>query len=678
MTGKPNNLIRFWQELKRRKVVRVIPVYAAASFVLLELVDIIAEPFGLPDWTLKLVFVLLCIGFFIAIILSWVYDITPEGVQKTKSISKVTEQQKETGSKIIGWKIATYISVVIIIGLLIVNVIGSRRQAKELLEIEKSIAVLPFENWNSDEEYAHMGDAIANEINTQLAKIKEFHIISYTSSSKYKGSDKSAIPVIGKELGANFIIEGTIERQKENVSIHVQVIKSESDDHLFAEEFKGKWEDIFKIRAEIAIKIAGELQAMLSPAEVEQIEKIPTTNLTAYDYYLKGMDFYVDYLLDNNNQSALEKAIVLFQTALEIDATFARAYAGLAIAHYSRYSFPNLSGGGFSDDYFNEEFLDSVLVLANMALSFDDQIDEAYYVKGLYYSESGNLTEALDNYEKALIINPNNVMVLVSAGILYGQSYDYVKALSSLHKAASIDHSSTLSIRLMYLLNAYFEIGFNDKAIYYAQETSKLTGESIIYNIFLWLSEFSLVNNESAFKYAKAAYELDSTNSEAILYLGTANLFTKRYQEAYKYYSKYYELVKESGGLDVNDMHRMGYALWKIGKKDEARYYFNELIRGCKKSITLKNTYSRQGAHFDLAGVYAFLGDKEMAYRHLEEFVKTDYQILYIIMMLKQQDPLFNSIREEERFQQLLHTMEAKYQAEHERVRKWLEEQGML
>jgi len=121
MSPKPNNFIRFWQELKRRKVIRVIPVYAAASFVLLELVDIIAEPLGLPGWTINFVLVILCIGFIISIILSWVYDVTPEGVKKTKPISKVTEQKNEIPAKLIDWKIATYFSVVIIIGLLIVK-----------------------------------------------------------------------------------------------------------------------------------------------------------------------------------------------------------------------------------------------------------------------------------------------------------------------------------------------------------------------------------------------------------------------------------------------------------------------------------------------------------------------------------------------------------------------------
>ena len=676
MSDKPNNPFQFWQELKRRKVIRVIPVYAAAAFILLELVDIITEPFGLPDWTLKLVVVLLSIGFIISIILSWVYDVTPEGVKKTKPATQVRSEVKQAIPR--GWKVSTYISVLIIIAFVVFYIISSIKQSSDISTLEKSIAVLPFENWNSDEEYAHMGDAIANEINTQLVKIKEFHVFSFTSTSQYKGSDKPSIPVIGMELGANFIIEGTVERQKENVSIHVQVIKAESDDHLWAEEFKGKWEDIFTIRAKIAIKIAEELKAILSPEEVELIEKIPTTNLTAYDYYLRGRDFYIDYLLDNNNQSA-EKAIVLFQTALEIDSAFGQAYAGLAMTHFSMHSSQSMSGAQYSATYFEVEFLDSVLFLANLALSFDDQIEEGYYVRGLYYIETGNLTEALINYKNAISINPNYTMALRSIGTLYGQLGDHINALSNLHKAAILDRSSLLPVILLDLANEYWFLGFNDKSESYHQELTSLTGDSTTYYLSRWVHEFCLGNNESAFEYARAAYAFDSTDLMAIIYLGGAYLYTMHYQEAYKYYSKYYELMEKSGGLDVNDMQRIGLALWKIGKKEEAEYYFNELIRYGKESIRKRDEYGRQAAHFDLAGVYAFLGNNELAYKHLEELAQIDFQMYYyIIRMLKQQDPLFDSIREEERFQKILQIIEAKYQAEHERVRKWLEENDML
>ena len=107
--------------------------------------------------------------------------------------------------------------------------------------MEKTIAVLPFENWHSDQEFTHLGDAIANEINTQLAKINDFHILAYTSCAKFRGPDKPSVSEIGHELGANFIIEGSVERQDQDVSIHVQVIRADQDDHIWADEFRGKW-----------------------------------------------------------------------------------------------------------------------------------------------------------------------------------------------------------------------------------------------------------------------------------------------------------------------------------------------------------------------------------------------------------------------------------------------------
>ena len=131
MADKPDNPFKFWEELKRRKVVRVITVYAAAAFVILELVDIAAPSLGLPAWTLNFVIVLLCVGFILSIILSWVYDITPEGVKRTKAVSKVTEQKKEKPSNNLGWKIATYTSVVVIIGLLMINILVEKKSMKK-------------------------------------------------------------------------------------------------------------------------------------------------------------------------------------------------------------------------------------------------------------------------------------------------------------------------------------------------------------------------------------------------------------------------------------------------------------------------------------------------------------------------------------------------------------------
>ncbi|MEA1887807.1 MAG: hypothetical protein U9N72_11425, partial [Bacteroidota bacterium] len=244
----------FWQELKRRRVIRIIPVYAAAAFVILELVDIIAEPLGLPDWTLNLVLVLLGIGFVISVILSWVYDFTPEGIQKTKSVSAIKAGKREKVPT--GWKISTYVSVLIIIAFVLFYIISSIKKSSEISILERSIAVLPFENWNSDEEFIHLGDAITDEIIMQLQYIKEFdRVLSRSSTMQYK-SNRPSITEIGEDLGVNYIVEGSIQRKDDDVSIRVQVLRAVEEDHIWAEEYDGKWSDIYDIQDDIAKNVA--------------------------------------------------------------------------------------------------------------------------------------------------------------------------------------------------------------------------------------------------------------------------------------------------------------------------------------------------------------------------------------------------------------------------------------
>ncbi len=327
MPEKANNPFNFWQELKRRKVIRVITVYAAAAFVILELVDIVAPSLGLPAWTLNFVIVLLCVGFILSIILSWIYDITPEGVKKTKPISRETEHKEEKPAGTTGWKIATGISIVVIIGLVILNVFGGRKKAENLTELEKSIAVLPFENMSDGEEYSWFGDAITDEIIMQLYKINAFDVRSRTSILHYKNSEKGS-PIIGQELNVNYLLEGTAQRMGDQVRIRVQLIHASTDNHIWGEVFEGNWKDIMDMQISVAMKVANELKALLSPEELEIIGKKPTENLEAYNAYLLGRYFW-----NKRTKDDLHKSITFFEQAIEMDPEYALAYTGIADAY---------------------------------------------------------------------------------------------------------------------------------------------------------------------------------------------------------------------------------------------------------------------------------------------------------------------------------------------------------
>ena len=442
MPSNPKKLSQFWQELKRRKVVRVITVYAAASFVILELVSIIVDPLRLPDWTLTFIIVLLFVGFILSVILSWVYDITPEGLQKTMSTNKDEEKQESEPKK--KTSPIVWIGLVIIVTFSIFYLTRNLKRSSEISKLYKSIAVLPFENWSVDEEHAHLGNALANEIITELYKVHDFHVISYTSCARYQDPGNLTIPQIGRELGANFIIEGTVERQNDEVSIHVQVIKAKDDDHLWAREFKGKWKDIFKLQDDIALQVAEKLRTVLTPEEIDEIDEKPTHSTEAYDYYLRGLGIY-----ESNINSKTQEAMVWFMEAIRIDSSFALPWTYLSMCYW-RTLIPN------TPDYYK------VKEANEKALELDPGLNIALM----------NMAEILDNeydfqgaekfIQRALKAGPDHYFVLRNAGRFYTLLGKHELAISYCKKALEDDPSNPTALGYLYM--AYFYSGRNDLA----------------------------------------------------------------------------------------------------------------------------------------------------------------------------------------------------------------------
>jgi TolB-like protein len=391
----PNKVSRFWQEVKRRNVHRSLAVYAGTSYVIFEASSIIFPRWGLPDWTVDVVLYLLIAGLFITCIVSWIYDVTPEGVQKTAVLEDTSREDKRTVS--ISWKIATYASLVVIAGLILFNIVQRNQVSRDLRNLEKIIAVLPFENWNSDEEFSYLGDAIANEINTQLAKIEGFHVISFTSSSQFKGPDKPSIREIGKALGAKIVIEGSLERQGEDVSIQVQVIQSTSDNHLWADEYKGKWKDIFEIRAGLALSVAKALKTALSPEEEKQILTVGTQNTEAYHFYLKG-----NYLVHQLDAENCRKGIENYRQAIALDSIYAQPYAGMAMAYFMLTSWENLESGSL--------LLPTAKEWAFKALELNENLGDPYYVLGsISFMHEWDWEAAEKAYKTGMQLNPDHI-----------------------------------------------------------------------------------------------------------------------------------------------------------------------------------------------------------------------------------------------------------------------------
>ncbi len=672
MAKKSSEPENFWQELKRRKVIRVTTVYAAAAFVILQLVDIIAQPLQLPEWTLTLIIVLLGIGLIVTIIVSWIYDITPAGVRKTNPASATKHSNQTSAPTSSGWKIATYVSAVIIVGLISFNFI-SRRNLHADTKLEKSIAVLPFRNDTPVDSNKHFIDGIMEEVLLNLQTLNDLRVLSRTSVELYRNTTKS-IPEIARELGVNYIVEGSGQKSGKNFRLRVQLIRAKGKEtHMWANSYEQEIKDtkvIFNIQSQIAQSIAGELKTIITPEEKQLIERTPTASITAHNFYLRGnyeQSKYSDR--DSSTRTALDRADRLYKKALENDPSYAQAYVGMALVYWNKY---------YWETFISENFLDSVLILTNKALSIDGQLSEAHRLKGNYYRQIGDYEQAIKELSKAIEFNPNDGEAFYRrAEILYFNNSDYAKSLEDFQIAISLVPESLLPDLYRDLCWEYLLLGFVEKANYYCEQAFTLDRDSLIYYFYLSGFEYGQGNFVKADEFLLKAYEIDSSNTSIIFRLGENCMFLGQYEESLKYFKEWLKHTKSLSDNYLFNIYRVGWAYWQNGFKKEAKVYFDKQIEYINRIMEMRHSYQNERPSYNLAAAFAFMGDRKKAYENLREWAKNPFCSLWSLTFLRH-DPFFNSIRSEAEFQKIVSDQEAKYNAEHERVKKWLEEQGML
>jgi TolB-like protein/Tfp pilus assembly protein PilF len=554
--------------------------------------------------------------------------------------------------------------------LIILSVLFIPKLIRPKGQLEKSIAILPFINDSPVDSNKYFINGIMEEVLNNLQKIKAFRVLSRTSTDQFKGPDRPTITEIAKKLDVNYVVEGSGQKYGNSFRLRVQLIMAKGKEtHIWGKTYEQKIRettDLFSLQSQIAQAIAVELKAEITPEEKHLIEKVHTANLTAYDLYLKATSYDNDYQ-KTRDLSSYQTAVNLYKAALETDTTFARAYTGLANVYFTRY---------YGETYFKENFMDTCLVLVNKALTFDNRLDQAYRIKGLYYLENGDIEAALANFDIALKINPNYEAVYVNKGYILGlMSSDFVKCIDNYQKALSLISGDERPTLLRCLGEAYLNCGFIEKAKYYYKEAFVLDSNEVFNLSYLSWLEHSIENFEEALKLQKMAEEIDST---AYTDLITYSLPPGHNEEAYRHANKLIRYFNKPGMIDLYNSYRIGYAFWQVGKEKEAKNYFNQQIKYDEECIKLDRPVAKwKAAHYDLAATYAFLGDKKKAYRYLDEWdTRKTYPLWWI--SLAKNDPLFASIRNEERFQKILQNAEAKFRVEHERVGTWLEEQGML
>ena len=317
----------FFAELKRRNVYKVAVAYAIVGWLLIQIATQVFPFFEIPNWAVRLIVLAIVIGFPIALIIAWAFELTPEGLKRTEDVGHAAEKRGKSHA----WIYVVAVGAVLSIGLFFLgrystgNNIASEATGSSSIP-QKSIAVLPFENLSSDKENAYFAEGIQDEILTRLSKIAALKVISRTSTQKYKSAPDN-LREIGQQLGVANLLEGTVQKAGNAVHINVQLIKAATDEHLWAESYDRKIDDIFGVEKEVAQNIAIALKAKLSGAEEHVLAQKPTDNPAAYEAYLRGKA-----LLWGGDEGALRGAIQSFEEAVRLDPQFALAWANLSSA----------------------------------------------------------------------------------------------------------------------------------------------------------------------------------------------------------------------------------------------------------------------------------------------------------------------------------------------------------
>src|SRR5215813_7776374 len=408
----------FFEEVKRRKVYRVAAAYIIAAGGIIQLASATFPAWELPNWSLRLVILLLLVGFPIALILAWAFDITPQGIRATPEITAPRTRRRRN----IVMLIATGVVISAATGFFLLPRVAAHK-------VDKSIAVLPFENLSDEKENAYFADGIQDDVLTNLSKIGDLRVISRTSVMQYRGRPTN-LRDIGKALGVSNILEGSVRRSGNKVRVNVQLIDANTDEHLWANDYDKDVTDVFALQSDLAREIANALKAKLSPAEETQMTRRPTENGEAYLAFVQAHDLSCAV----EDLTKLKQSEQLYQRAIELDPNFA-----LALARYSQ-----LESWMLRTHDASSEHREKARALAERALQLQPDLPEAHLALGFsYYYGDNNYQAALKEFEIAQRALPNESEVYLAIGAIQRRQGKWAQSTANLEKAAGLNPKDT-------------------------------------------------------------------------------------------------------------------------------------------------------------------------------------------------------------------------------------------
>ena len=573
--------------------------------------------------------------------------------QPEQPISEVEDKPVHEKSKP-AWGIALVTALILVIAYFVF-----KPSSKSSIQLEKSIAVLPFKNDSGDSTNVYLINGLLESTLNNLQKIKALRVVSRTSSEKYRNTSKS-IPEIAKELNVSYFVEGSGQKIGNEILLNIQLIEAGTDKHLWAKQYSRQLTSIFELQEEIAISIAAEIQAIITPQEQNLIQKKPTKNLEAYDYFLKGQNEY-----GRATNEGYHEAIEFFNKALDLDPEFARAHAGIAICYYYL-------------DMFKEEkqYLAEINSHSDKALLYDPKLDEALMSKALYYMYNEEYMQAAPYLEKALEYNPNSAPVINMLSDFYTNyspnTEKYLEyALKGVQLNVAAYDSATTSYFYLNLSNALIQTGFVEEALKYVDV-------SLDYNPTNPFSKYV----KAYMRYAQnhdwdetrrlviKEWEKDTTRLDILQDVAKAYYYKEDYDSAYYYYKKFIA-QREASQLNIY-RHQNGtiaMVFEKMGFKKEAEKYFADYKDFAEHDQSIYKD-------LNLSVYYAHFGDFEKALALLESFSEEDNYMYWVVLF--PDDPLTDKIKDLPEYKRLTKKIEAKFWENHERIKAKLIQKGLI
>jgi TolB-like protein/tetratricopeptide (TPR) repeat protein len=599
---------KLFEEIKARKIRKWSAIHLSTGLTILGVANLFGSRYNLPTFIFDLILVIMVFGLISVIILAWFHG-------------------KEEHQKVTAREIILHSTVVIFAAVGFVFYIS--RPKIDTISIEaNSIAVLPFENLSSSKEDEYFSDGVTEDILTQLSKIEKLKVVSRTSVMQYKNTTKS-VREIGKELGVETILEGSVRRFGNRVRIVGQLIDTKNDKHLWAETYDRELKDIFLIQTEVATRIAASLKTELSSKDKEKLKWNPTRDVNAYGFYLEGREHYNRYKPNEN-----EKAIDLFKKALELDPGYALAYTGLADAFAQK---QGLFGSG-------PAWYDSSIKMCNKAVALNPNLAEAYKSLGVVYAYKGKFHTAIEYYSKALELNPNFGAAINNIGSMYWWLGRYDEAYPWAVKSIQVDPARASGYQTLGLI--YTGLALDSAAQKWYLTSIEL--QPILRREENLIKSYITVGNyQKARNYIQKILTESPDEIEIYDVAGLVEFFAGDLQKAKIYYDSAYS--KNTAKKDHSSEY--AYILLKNNKKKEAELILHNAISEAEEYI--KDGNEEFNSPYVLAGAYAVLGNKDLAYKWLQQAVNYGWRQYEMTV----HDPLFENIRNEDRFKNIINNI---------------------